>query len=244
VIKKHSISIVIPAFNEAKRIIPTIYKISNYIAPRFDTFEIIVVDDGSIDDTSFVVSSIIKKLKNVCLIKIDVNKGKGFAVKTGVLSSNNNLVLYCDADMSTPIEETEKLFPWIEQGYPIVIGSRRMKDSHIKIRQPWYREHIGRIFNLFVIIFTVRGIRDTQCGFKLFRGDLAREIFQKSKLNGFSFDVEILLLAKKSGLTIKEVPVEWANSPDSKVRIFNDSLQMLIDLFKIMFYWIFGFYKK
>lgn len=147
---KHSISIVIPAFNESKRIISTIYKISNYIISRFDTYEIIIVDDGSTDETSAIVLSITNKLGNIHLIREPSNRGKGFAVKTGVLSSSGSLLLYCDADMSTPIEEIEKLLPWIEQGYNVVIGSRGMKDSLITIRQPWYRERMGRIFNLFV----------------------------------------------------------------------------------------------
>lgn len=133
---EHSISIIIPAFNEAKRIIPVIYKASNYMTPRYNTFEIIIVDDGSSDETSSVVSSITEELKHVHLIKIATNKGKGFAVKTGVLASNGNLLLYCDADLSTPIEEIEKLLLWIERGYDIAFGSRGMKESDITIRQP------------------------------------------------------------------------------------------------------------
>lgn len=241
---ERSLSIVIPAFNESQRIISTLHKISSYIPSKFDIYEIIVVDDGSTDDTSPLVSSISNELRNIHLIKENKNRGKGFAVKKGVLCSSGSLVLYCDSDMSTPIEEMGKMLPWIERGYDIIVGSRGLKESQIIVRQPWYRELMGRIFNLFVQALIMRGIEDTQCGFKLLRGDVAREIFKKVQLAGFSFDVEALFIAKKSGFRIKEVPVQWANSSNSRVSIVHDPIKMFKDLFRIRYYWLTGSYKN
>lgn len=230
---KDFISVVIHAFNEADRLPPTIRKIWEYLNKNFNKFEIIVVDDGSRDSTASEVESLIKTMKGIKLLRNNTNIGKGCSVKTGVLASSGNIILITDADLSTPIEELEKLAEWVNRGFDIVIGSRGLKDSDIAIRQPWYREKMGKIFNLLVRAVIIGDFKDTQCGFKLFRGSVAKEVFKKSIINGFSFDVEILSIASRSGFSIKEVPVRWLNSPHSTVSIFRDPLIMFFDLVRI-----------
>lgn len=228
-----SISIVIPAFNEAKGIGPTLSKIDTYFQDKAEQFEIIVVDDGSIDNTANAVLGELDKLKRLRLLRNHSNKGKGFAVRRGVFASIYSLILLSDADLSTPIEEVEKLFFWLTRGYDIAIGSRGLRESEIVERQPWYRQNMGRVFNLLVKMLVLGGINDTQCGFKLFPNEIAQKLFSGAKINGFAFDVEVLFLARKSEYKIKEVPIRWINSPSSKVRIIRDSLSMFFDLIRI-----------
>lgn len=238
------ISVVIPAYNEESRIPPTLEKVHAYCKEKFREFEILVVDDGSLDKTVSVVKNIGMHLDHINLIHYPQNAGKGHAVRKGVLSSRGNLLLICDADLSTPIEELEKLVHFIHSDYDIAIGSRGLRDSCIVQRQPWYREGMGKTFNLFVRILAIGGIKDTQCGFKLFRGDVARAIFSKAGINGFSFDVEVLYLAKKAGHTIKEVPVRWINSPFSRVVLMGDPMKMFLELLIIRFNALTGKYNK
>jgi dolichyl-phosphate beta-glucosyltransferase len=240
---KDSISIIIPAYNEELRIQPTIKRTHSYLRERYRDFEVIVVDDGSTDNTVSVVKSLGRELGNIRLLHYPGNSGKGYAVKTGVLASRGDFLLTCDADQSTPIEELEKLFPFLNKEFDIVIGSRGLRESDIVVRQPWYRERMGKTFNMLVRALVIGGVKDTQCGFKLFRGDVARRLFRESLISGFSFDVEILFLAEKGGFGIKEVPVKWLNSPNSRVRIVRDSMKMFIELFKIRAYWLSGKYR-
>jgi dolichyl-phosphate beta-glucosyltransferase len=241
---KDYISVVLPAYNEQMRIPDTIERIGNFLKDNFAVSEIIVVDDGSTDNTASVVTDIGRKFGNVRLIQYAKNAGKGHAIREGVLSSCGNLLLISDADMSTPIEEVEGLIPFIHAGFDIVIGSRGLEESNITVRQPWYRQNMGKIFNLLVRVLVIGGIKDTQCGFKLFKGDVARVLFAKSRISGFTFDVEILALAKKGGYTLKEVPVRWSNSPHSKVKLIRDPLKMFFELFKIRAYLLFGRYTR
>ena len=238
------ISIVIPAYNEETRIGPTLEKVSAYCTGRFREFEIIAVDDGSTDNTASLVTDFSRKLGNIHLIHYARNAGKGYAVRKGVLSSRGDLLLICDADLSTPIEEVEKLIPFIHSGYAMAIGSRALKESSIIERQPWYREGMGKTFNLFVRMLAIRGIKDTQCGFKLITGDVARALFSKCSIDGFSFDVEVLYLAEKAGYKIKEVPIRWINSPFSRVVIMWDPLKMFLELFKIRINFLTGKYNQ
>ena len=231
-----SLSIVIPAFNEEKRILPTIHMIDEYLRKAALEFEIIVVADGCSDNTTDVVLTASEKIKNLKLLMNEKNRGKGFSVRKGVLDARGALILISDADLSTPIEELEKFLPWIKKGYDIVIGSRALSGSDLIERQPWYRELMGRIFNLFVKILLFRGIEDTQCGFKLLNANAAKTIFGASTINGFAFDVEILLLGQKLGFSIKEVPVRWLNSPNSKINITSDPLRMFLDLIRIKYH--------
>jgi len=227
------ISIIIPAYNEEKRILKTLKKIYEYLKNKKCDFEIIVVDDGSKDKTVNVVSNFADGKKEVKILKHEKNMGKGAAVKTGVLSASGDLVLFTDADLSTPIEEIEKLKKSIEIGYDISIGSRGLKESKIIIPQPWHRRIIGKIFPLLVRILVINDFKDTQCGFKLFKKGVAKKIFEELKTDGFAFDVEVLAKGKKYGYKIDEVPVVWYNSPRSSVKIFKDSFRMFISLLKI-----------
>jgi dolichyl-phosphate beta-glucosyltransferase len=228
------LSIVIPAYNEEKRIGDTIQAIHNFMEARGEVYEVIVVDDGSVDMTCDVAEgSILAQNGRLRIIHNGKNRGKGFSVKNGILSSSGEYVLICDADMSTPISELDKLFVNCGDKTPVVIGSRSLDDSSVGIRQPWYREKMGKIFNFFVRLLILNGFRDTQCGFKLIRGDVAREIGKDLKIEGFCFDVEILYIANKRGYGIKEVGVVWDDSSQSKVKILNSSSGMFLDLLKI-----------
>jgi dolichyl-phosphate beta-glucosyltransferase len=231
-----TLSIVIPAYNEALRIGRTLDRIDEYLKGYGPSYEIIVVDDGSNDDTAGVVRKAAEKHPAIVLVQNGRNRGKGHSVKQGVLSSRGRFVLMSDADLSTPIEEIGKLFKALEEGYDIAIGSRSVSGSEILKKQAWHRQLMGKTFNKIVRIIAVSGFRDTQCGFKLFTGDAARIVFDRQRIEGFAFDVETLYLAKKMGLRIREVPVVWVNSPDSRVSIFRDPLKMLRDILKIRFY--------
>jgi dolichyl-phosphate beta-glucosyltransferase len=224
------LSIVIPAYNEEARIGQTLQKIREYLARQDYAAEIIVVDDGSRDRTAEKAAEMLRGMKNGRIIRRRRNAGKGYSVKEGILHSQGELVLFSDADLSTPIEELEKFLPWFHAGYDVVLGSRAFPDSDIQIRQNFFREFMGKSFNVFVRLWLIKGIPDTQCGFKLFRGKAARDVFSQVKTRGFSFDVEALYLCLRSGYKIKQVPVCWRNSPPSKVRIFKSSIQMLLEL--------------
>jgi dolichyl-phosphate beta-glucosyltransferase len=223
------LSIIIPAYNEEKRIVKTLGGIRDFLKDK--DYEIIVVNDGSKDGTVKVV----EELHNgrIQIINNPGNKGKGYSVKNGMLHAKGDLLLFSDADLSTPIEELEKLLPFVKEGYGVIIGSRAMKESDIKIHQPFYRELMGKFFNKIVRVLAVGGIKDTQCGFKLFTREAADKIFKLQKLDGFSFDVELLYLAKKLGFKIKEVPIVWINDEETKVSSIKDSAKMFFDLFKI-----------
>lgn len=236
------ISIVVPSYNEEVRITSTLLQIDAFLRSSFKTYEVIVVDDGSSDTTRSVVENLQASLSTIRLVHYVPNMGKGHAIKQGVLSSSGDLILISDADLSTPIDEIEKLLPLIRKECDIAIGSRGLASSDIQVRQPWYREGMGKIFNIFVRLFVISGIQDTQCGFKLFKGDVARRLFAASIIPGFSFDVEILFLARKNGYTIKEIPVRWLNSPNSRVRLMKDPVFMLFDLIRIRMNWLLNKY--
>jgi len=229
------ISVIIPAYNEEKRILPTLEKVYDYFSrvQNMD-FEIIVVDDGSKDNTEKVVKNFAKdKSKKVKFIKHKENKGKGAAVKTGVMEAKGDVILFTDADLSTPIEEFEKLKKAIDRGYDIAIGSRGLPESKIVIPQPWYRRYIGKIFPLIVRIIVMKNFRDTQCGFKLFKKKIAKELFANLVTSGFAFDVEILYKALKNKYKVKEIPVKWYNYKESKVSILKAPFNMLKEIIKI-----------
>jgi dolichyl-phosphate beta-glucosyltransferase len=191
------LSIVIPAYNESLRIGKTLDSICDYMKGCGYSHEIIVVDDGSSDDTAMVVRKAAEKRPAIVLLQNDVNKGKGYSIKRGVLSSRGRFVLMSDADLSTPIEELGKLYKELDEGYDIAIGSRSVPGSTVLKRQTWYRQLMGKAFNKLAQAVAVYGIRDTQCGFKLFRGEAARMVFARQRIERFAFDVEALYLAKK-----------------------------------------------
>ena len=232
------ISIVIPAFNEEKRIGKTLKKISHYLKNKRFDYEIIIVDDGSTDKTREVVKKFLKN-KKIILTKKRKNKGKGFSIREGALRAKNKLILFSDADLSTPIEELDKFLKDINK-YDIIIGSRAIKGANIRIKQPTYRVLIGKIFNKIVRLLAVKRIKDTQCGFKLFKN--CKDIFKKQTIEGFGFDVELLYIAQKNGLKIKEVPVIWLNVEGSRVSALKDSIRMFCDLIKIKYNHFIGRY--
>jgi len=214
---------------------------------------LIVVDDGSRDRTAEIAASFRAAHPNVALIRND-HRGKGYAVRTGVLAARGHIVLFSDADLSTPIEELGVMLPWFERGYGIVIGSREGKGAK-RIKEPFYRHIMGRVFNFIVRLLTVRGIDDTQCGFKLFRDDVARDVFARMKLYGESakqvtdsmvtgFDVEVLFIGQKLGYRIKEVPVEWRYGNETKVNPLKDSWRNFRDVVLVRWNDVRGRYGK
>ena len=233
------ISIIIPAFNEEDRIPKTLSKIADYVKKDPDNFEVIVVDDASTDKTSEVSKEFSARIKNLKVLTLEESPfaGKGYAVNKGVLASRGDLILFTDADGSTPIEELDKLLSKISEGYDIAIGSRALQRETVKKRQNFIREYMGRIFNIFVRVLTVKDIVDTQCGFKLFKRETSLDIFKNQKIFDFGFDVELLFAATKKGLKISEVPVLWFNDPKSSVDPIKDSIRMFIDLFKTRLYY-------
>jgi dolichyl-phosphate beta-glucosyltransferase len=237
------VTVVIPAFNEQMRLPKTLKYIGEYFAEQGYLYEIIVVDDGSSDKTGLVVRQMSNELNNIVLLSNDMNMGKGYSVKRGMMKAKGHFVIFSDADLSTPIEEANELMRWVGNGYDIAIASRGLKESDIRIHQPFYREYMGKTFNVLVRLFMMRGIKDTQCGFKCFKREVVKDIFPKQKLRHFSFDVEILHIARKQGFSIKEVPVAWFNESNSRVNAFTDSAQMLFDLLKIKYFEIRGEYE-
>lgn len=224
------ISLIIPVYNEEERIERTLDKVWNYFESHKYKSEIVVVDDGSKDGTL----EKLKKFENqIRVISYNPNRGKGAAVRTGMLSSKGKFRFFSDADLSTPIYEIEKLLEKLKSGADICIGSRAIDPSLIKKHQPFYREFMGKMFNKFVQLMVLKGIEDTQCGFKGFTDRAAELVFSKSKIDGFSFDVEVLFLAQKAGLRIEQVPVEWYNDRRTKVNPFKDSVKMFLELLKI-----------
>ncbi|HMF07686.1 MAG TPA: dolichyl-phosphate beta-glucosyltransferase [Thermoanaerobaculia bacterium] len=228
-------SLVIPAFNERARIEACVQGVADWIAgdPARWSWEVLIVDDGSTDGTKPAAERAAQKAGlAMTVVRNELNRGKGRAVRTGVLASTGDPILVSDVDLSTPLTEWVKLAAPLAT-HPIVIGSRALREDLVRRKQPLYRRVLGRAGNLLVRLLAVPGIHDTQCGFKLFQGDVARELFRVARIDGFAYDMEILYLARRRGLAIAEVPVLWFNSPESKVSVMRDALPTLWDLLRL-----------
>ncbi len=238
------LSMVIPAYNEGLRIGRTLEEVHHYLDTRNFPCELIIVDDGSRDETPELLDRFRERRPGVRVLRHEPNRGKGFSVRRGVLEARGQFVLFTDADLSAPIEETNKLLAAVEStGADAAVGSRALNRRLIGIRQPWRREFAGRVFNLLVRMFTGLKIRDTQCGFKLFRRTSTRRAFELQHVTGFGFDPELLFLIERLGGRIVEVPVRWNDNPATRVRFLHDSMQMLFELFALRWRALTGSYK-
>lgn len=229
------LSVVIPAYNEADRIGPSLQRVWDYLRARYGAggFEIIVVDDGSRDNTVAVVEEFRTRAPELRLVNFPQNRGKGAAVRAGMVAAKGEAVLFSDADLSTPIEEVEEALRLLVEGGDVVIGSRALAGSQILVRQERLRESMGRLFNRIIRILFQVPFRDTQCGFKLFRREAAHAVFQLARIDGFAFDVEAILIALQLGYAVCEMPVRWINDPASRVTLLRHPAQMLADLWRI-----------
>ena len=209
-----ALSVVVPALNEEDRLPRTLERIVSHLGRRREDYELVVVDDGSRDRTAERAQA-----AGATVLRNEATRGKGYAVRRGMLAASGARRLMTDADLSTPIEELDRLCARMDGGHDVVIGSRALPGARIEVHQPWYRENMGRLFNLFVRALAVPGVTDTQCGFKLFSASAARDVFSSARLDGFSFDVEVLFLARRKGYRIAEVPVVWRNDAASRVSL-------------------------
>ena len=205
--------------------------IAKYLADRDYASEVLLVDDGSADDTAKIAREAFGE--GLRVLTQTPNQGKGAAIRRGMEEARGDWRLFSDADNSTPIDEIEKLWPWADEGYDVCVGSRAMRESRIEVRQPFYRETMGRTFNVFVRALVLGGLSDTQCGFKLFSRAAAEAVFPRQSLSGWAFDVECLMLARGSGFRIREVPIRWINSPATRLSAMSDSIAMFRDLLRL-----------
>jgi len=240
-----AISIVIPAFNEERRLPGSLERIRAYLKKRGWDGEVIVVDDGSTDQTARVVTEWQKQIPTLRIVQNGQNRGKGFSVRRGMLEAKARIAIFTDADLSSPIEEADKLLGVMGGGkYEVAIGSRAVDRRLISVHQSRFREIAGILFNKIVQLVTGLRIVDTQCGFKAFVVEKMRPAFEQQRIEGFGFDPEILFLAKLHGLRIAEVPVRWAHDADTRVHMVRDSLRMFLELLAIRWNWMLGRYSK
>ncbi len=237
------LSIIIPSFNEELRLPATLEKIARYIERESRSTEVIVVDDGSTDRTAEVAESFRGKLSQLRVLTNGTNRGKGYSVRHGSLEARGEMVLFTDADLSSPIEEAGKLFAALKD-HDVAIGSRAVDRRLIEVRQSIFREFAGIVFNKMVRIVLRLPFVDTQCGFKAFRRERCRVIFEQQTIERFGFDPELLYLARHHGLSTVEVPVRWAHSPATKVSMVRDSVQMFLDVMIIRWNALRGRYRK
>lgn len=227
------LSVIIPAYNEAERLPSTLKAVDEYLGRQPYEYEILVVNDGSKDNTADVVLKAAASIKNLRLVDRKENRGKGYSVKQGMLAATGDFRLFMDADNSTSVDQIEKMWPEFEKGFEVIIGSRDIKGAELPVPQSWVRRRLGDIFNLIVqTISGLWGMWDTQCGFKGFTRKAAEELFSRATIARWAFDVEILVLAKKRTYKIQEIPVRWVNDPNSRVKFFG-MVKMLLEVLKI-----------
>jgi len=238
-----ALSIVIPAYNEERRLPPTLGKIAAWLAAKGIAAEVLVVDDGSTDGTARVVAEAAASLPGLRLLSNGRNFGKGYSVRHGMREARGRVGLFTDADLSAPIEEAEKLLAALE-GADVAFGSRAMNRKLISVHQSPFREVAGILFNKFVQVVLWIPFVDTQCGFKAFRMDRARILFEQQRIERFGFDPELLYLARHHRLHAVEIPVRWAHDPDTRVNVYRDSLMMLVELLAIRWNSLCGRYPR
>jgi dolichyl-phosphate beta-glucosyltransferase len=237
-------SIVIPAYNESARLGATLEKVLAYVHDQRWDAEVVVVDDGSRDGTADVVRNFAAKDPAVRLLENPGNRGKGYSVRNGVLNARGSIVLFSDADLSSPIEESAKLLRALEGGADIAIGSRWLRVETQTQRQPLHRQLFGRIFNLLLRITLGLQFKDTQCGFKAFKRPAAQTIFSLQKIERWGFDPEILFLARKAGFTVQEIPVAWGHSGETRINPLVDGWAMFLEMLRIRWYDLTGKYDS
>jgi glycosyltransferase involved in cell wall biosynthesis len=225
---KHALSLVIPAYNEQARLPYTLAQIETYVCREALDCEVIVVDNGSRDATSAVVQQASLRFSALRLLRTD-GRGKGRAVRTGVLAAEGAVVFFADADLSWEVQDLSRFLALIDERTPIVIGSREGTGAR-RVGEPIYRHLMGRVFNRVVQALAVPGIEDSQCGFKAFRADAARAVFSRQRIDGFGFDVEVLYLARRLGFELRVVPLHWEHKENSRVAPLRDTLLMLADV--------------
>ena len=238
------LSVIIPAYNEERRLPRTLAAVYQFLSQRGRTFEILVVDDGSHDRTTDLVVEYAKDHPEVRIKSYQPNRGKGFAVRVGMLSARGETMLIDDADGSSPIEEVERLEKALADGADIAIGSRAKPDESTKVQAQIYRKFIGNTFNVIVQSLLLPGIYDTQCGFKLFKRHCARDIFSVNRIDGFGFDVEVLYIAKLRSYKIVETAINWTNVEGSKVNVLVDSPKMLVEVLNVTTAGACGLYRR
>jgi dolichyl-phosphate beta-glucosyltransferase len=239
-----TLSIIIPAYNESARIGPALEQVLACIHERNWQAEVIVVNDGSRDDTAEIVRGFAAQDPIVRLVENPTNRGKGYSVRNGVLHGTGKIIMFTDADLSSPIEETERLLDSIKKGADIAIGSRWLDRGRQTKHQPWYRQLFGRCFNAVTRLVMGLPFADTQCGFKAFRRDAAHTIFQLQRIDRWGFDPELLFIALKRGYTVEEVPVTWGHDDRSRLSYLNDGIKMLQELMYVRWNAMTGVYSR
>jgi dolichyl-phosphate beta-glucosyltransferase len=229
------LSMVIPAYNEARRLPPTLARLRDYLDAGADSYEVLVVDDGSDDDTVAVARELAREWPQLEVLTLPDNQGKGAAVREGMLRARGALRAFSDADLSTPIEELPRLRSHLGGACHVAIASRDAPGSDIQVHQPRWREFMGRSYNRILRLLVLPGIRDTQCGFKLFTSEAAEACFAPLETFRFGFDAEVLVRAHRRGWEIAEVPVRWRHVEESRVGGIGDALRMLYDLVRLRF---------
>lgn len=239
-----ALSLIVPAFNEAERISQSLLTISEYLVRFEPDSEIVIVDDGSADDTFEVVRGAAIDLPiPVRLLRYEENRGKGYALKVGFAAARGCKLLFSDADLSTPIEEAAQLLPLLDNGCDLVIGSRKMQGADIQIHQPWLRENMGKVFTWLVRRW-IADVSDVTCGFKAFNRDAGKKLFERVRVYDWSFDAEILHMAQRAAYCTKEVPVRWEDREGTKVRLVRDTFNSLLGLVRIGLYSSTGRYRN
>lgn len=236
------LSIVIPAYNEEKRLPPTLGRIVEWCAAQSFASEIVVVDDGSGDGTRAAAAAALGSFPHTILVH-ERNRGKGAGIRTGMTAARGEYVLFSDADLSTPIEEASRFLEEHLRGAPVVIGTRKSGSAQVTVRQKRLRESMGKVFTWLSNLLICPGVSDFTCGFKCFRADATEQIFSRALEDGWAYDTEVLFLARKLGFPIRELPVRWANDPSTRVRLLRDAVGSFLGLVRIRLRAVTGRYR-